>query len=61
MSRINTNVGSLIAQNALAANSSSYNTSLQRLSTGLKINSGKDDPAGLIASESLKSGQAVTL
>jgi len=58
MSRINTNVGSLIAQNALATNSSSYNTSLQRLSTGLKINSGKDDPAGLIASESLKSEEA---
>jgi flagellin len=55
MSRINTNVGSLIARNALATNTGSYNTSLQRLSTGLKINSGKDDPAGLIASESLKS------
>jgi flagellin len=58
MSRINTNVGSLIAQNALATNTASYNTSLQRLSTGLKINSGKDDPAGLIASESLKSEEA---
>jgi len=30
-------------------------TSLQRLSTGLKINSGKDNPAGLIASEKLRS------
>lgn len=30
-------------------------TSLQRLSTGLRINSGKDDPAGLIASEMLRS------
>src|SRR3569623_1530179 len=58
MSRINTNVGSLIARNALATNTSSYNTSLQRLSTGQKINSGKDDPAGLIASESLKSEEA---
>ena len=58
MSRINTNVGSLIAQNALTNNTSSYNTSLQRLSTGLRINSGKDDPAGLIASESLKNESA---
>ena len=58
MSRINTNVGSLIAQNALAHNQSSYNTSLQRLSTGLRINAGKDDPAGLIASQSLKSEEA---
>ncbi|MDB5325093.1 MAG: flagellin [Phycisphaerales bacterium] len=58
MSRINTNVGSLIAQRALTSNQATLNTSLERLSTGLKINSGKDDPAGLIASESLKSEQA---
>lgn len=58
MSRINTNVASLQAQNALAANTASYNISLQRLSTGLKINTGKDDPAGLIASEGLKSEEA---
>ncbi|MFN0195658.1 MAG: flagellin, partial [Planctomycetaceae bacterium] len=34
---------------------SSLDTSLQRLSTGLKINSGKDNPSGLIASETLRS------
>src|SRR5689334_1739337 len=51
---INTNVGSLIAQRSLAANNAALNTSLKRLSTGLKINSGADDPAGLIASEALK-------
>ena len=34
---------------------SSLETSLQRLSTGYRINSGKDDPAGLIASEVLRS------
>jgi flagellin len=51
---INTNVGSLIAQRSLQANNSALNTSLKRLSTGLKINSGADDPAGLIASEALK-------
>ncbi|MAY74562.1 MAG: flagellin [Phycisphaerae bacterium] len=54
MSRINTNVQSLIAQRVLGQNNSSLNTSLERLSTGLRINRGKDDPAGLIASENLK-------
>jgi flagellin len=38
----------------LNTNTSSLNTSLKRLSTGLRINSGKDDPAGLIASENLR-------
>lgn len=55
MSRINTNVPALIAARNLANNQVSMNSALQRLSTGLRINSGKDDPAGLIASENLKS------
>ncbi|MGA3066136.1 MAG: flagellin [Tepidisphaeraceae bacterium] len=55
MSVINTNVASLIAQNGLANSQAQLNTSLQRLSTGLRINSGADDPAGLIASQSLQS------
>ncbi len=55
MSRINTNVQSLIAQRVLGQNNFSLNTSLERLSTGLRVNRGKDDPAGLIASENLKS------
>lgn len=54
MSRINTNVSSLIAQTTLTRSNASLQTSLNRLSTGLKINSGKDDPAGLIASENLR-------
>ncbi len=58
MSAINTNVSSLIAQNALAQNQAEEETSLERLSTGLKINSGADDPAGLIASENLQAEQA---
>jgi flagellin len=58
MSRINTNVSSLIAQRALAKNNTDLNQSLERLSTGLRINSGADDPAGLIASENLKGEQA---
>jgi flagellin len=57
MSVINTNVSSLIAQQSLAANNAALNTSLQRLSTGLRINTGADDPAGLIASENLQAEQ----
>jgi flagellin len=58
MSRINTNVASLIAQRVLAQNNNALDQSLERLSTGLRINSGADDPAGLIASENLKADQA---
>ena len=54
MSRINTNPASLIAQRNLAQNGKVLNTTLERLSTGLRINRGKDDPAGLIASENLR-------
>ncbi len=54
MSRINTNVQSLVAQRVLGANNFALGTSLDRLSTGLRINRGKDDPAGLIASENLR-------
>ncbi len=54
MSRINTNVTSLIAQRVLGQNSGDLTTSLERLSTGLRINRGKDDPAGLIASQNLR-------
>jgi len=60
MSRINTNVSSLIAVNTLNKNNVNLQTSLQRLSTGYRINSGKDDPAGLIASESLRAEQQAT-
>src|SRR5947199_1693123 len=58
MSRISTNVSSLIAKRILKRNNDSLNTSLQRLSTGLKINTGADNPAGLIASENLRSEKA---
>src|SRR5579862_1707566 len=60
MSRINTNVASLIALNANTKNQASLNTSLQRLSTGFRINSGADDPAGLIASTALTAEQQGT-
>jgi len=55
MSRINTNVPALTAIHNLTANTKSVNRSLERLSSGLRINRGSDDPAGLIASESLRS------
>jgi len=54
MTRINTNVSSLVAQNTLSRSSGDLQQALTRLSTGLRINTGKDDPAGLIASESLR-------
>ena len=55
MTRINTNVSSLVAQNILGRSNASLEQALTRLSTGLRINTGKDDPAGLIASENLRS------
>ncbi|MEM9419959.1 MAG: flagellin, partial [Planctomycetota bacterium] len=58
MSRINTNVTSLLGQRVLGQQNRSLNTSLERLSTGLRINRGGDDPAGLIASEALRSQKA---
>ncbi|BAM02311.1 flagellin N-terminal helical domain-containing protein [Phycisphaera mikurensis] len=55
MSRINTNVSSLVARNNLDRSTVDLNTRLERLSTGLRINRGSDDPSGLIASERLRS------
>ena len=55
MTVINTNVSSLIAQTNLSRANDQLNTALTRLSTGLKINSGADDPAGLIAAQDLQS------
>lgn len=54
MSRINTNVSALLSQQRLGRANDSLQTSLGRLSTGLRINNGKDDPAGLIASTNLR-------
>jgi flagellin len=44
---INTNIASLNAQRNLSMSQSALNTSIQRLSSGLRINSAKDDAAGL--------------
>lgn len=48
---INTNIASLNAQRALNSSQSDVSTALQRLSTGLRINTAKDDAAGLAISE----------
>ncbi|MBZ0173581.1 MAG: flagellin [Phycisphaerales bacterium] len=53
MARINSNVSSLIAQFNLARSNENMEIRLQRLATGLRINRGADDPAGLIISERL--------
>ena len=55
MARINTNIGSLVAQRQLNRTNQELNLALERLSTGLRINTGEDDPAGLISSEALRS------
>ena len=55
MSRINSNVPSMIAQANLSRSQSDLNVRLERLSTGLRINRGADDPAGLIVSSRIGS------
>ena len=64
MGRINSNIPAIVAGFQLAQNQRSLATSLERLSSGLRINRGADDPAGLIVSERLRSeiaavGQAI--
>lgn len=51
---INTNLASLFAQNSLANAQNNLATSVQRLSSGLRINSAKDDAAGLAISQSMQ-------
>lgn len=55
MSRINTNVPALRAIHRSQNNRLELELRLERLATGLRINRGRDDPAGLIASETLRS------
>lgn len=54
MARINSNIASLTAQTNLARANNDLELRLQRLATGLRINKGADDPAGLITSERLR-------
>lgn len=55
MAVINTNIASLNSQRHLSSSQSSLDTSLERLSSGLRINSAKDDAAGLAISEGFTS------
>ena len=52
---INTNLASLNAQRSLSTSQSSLATSMQRLSSGLRVNSAKDDAAGLAIAERMTS------
>jgi flagellin len=52
---INTNLASLFAQNSLSSAQNNLATSVQRLSSGLRINSAKDDAAGLSISQNMQS------
>ena len=52
---INTNIASLNTQRNLNASQSALSTSIQRLSTGLRVNSAKDDAAGLAIAERMSS------
>jgi flagellin len=50
---VNTNIASLNAQRNLSTSTDSLKTSLQRLSSGLRVNSAADDPAGLAISQTM--------
>ena len=52
---INTNIASLNAQRNLTSSQSALSTSLQRLSSGLRINSSRDDAAGMAISDRMTS------
>ena len=52
--RIKTNVESLVSQRQLAGNQADLGSSLEKLSSGLRINKSADDAAGLAISENLR-------
>ena len=52
--RINTNISSITALRNLQAADRAQQKSLERLSTGLRINRASDDPSGLVISEQLR-------
>jgi flagellin len=55
MSVINTNVKALVAQESMRSNNLKLSTAMERLSTGLRINSAKDDAAGLAITNRMSS------
>ena len=52
--RINNNISALVAQGNLSKTQNGLSTSIERLSSGLRINRGADDAAGLTISEKLR-------
>lgn len=52
--RIGTNVAAIVANNALQKSQNNLSTSIQRLSSGYKINGSKDDAAGCAISEKMR-------
>ena len=52
--RINQNIAALVAARALQAKQKALANSVEKLSTGQRVNSGADDPAGLVISENLR-------
>ncbi|MCD6361734.1 MAG: flagellin, partial [Armatimonadetes bacterium] len=54
LTRINQNISSINAQRNLEINAARIGQSIERLSSGLRINRGADDPAGLVISELLR-------
>ena len=55
MTVINTNVSATLASNAITRNDRAMSTAMERLSTGLRINSAKDDAAGLAIASRMRS------
>ena len=55
MATINTNMSAKVASNSLVRNDRSMSATMERLSTGLRINSAKDDAAGLAISSKMTS------
>ena len=55
MLQVNTNIAALSGLRALSNTAVNQNRSIERLSTGFRINRASDDPAGLVISEKLRS------
>ena len=55
MTVINTNVSATLASNAITRNDRAMSTAMERLSTGLRINSASDDAAGLAIASRMRS------
>jgi flagellin len=55
MSTINTNVSAMYSQNALVKNARAMSTTMEQLSTGTRVNSAKDDAAGLAIGQNMTS------